>query len=43
MAAGGKKRNFYHDDMWNIKYLKGFQWRHLTEKLGRSHAPSPRP
>lgn len=34
--AGGKKRNFYHDDMWNIKYLKGFKWRHLTEKLGTS-------
>ena len=22
---GGKKRNFYHDDMWNLKYLKGFR------------------
>ena len=32
--VGGKKRNFYHDDMWTIKYLKGFKWRHLTEKLG---------
>jgi ESF2/ABP1 family protein len=29
---GGKKRNYYHDDVWNIKYLKGFQWIHLTEK-----------
>lgn len=34
--VGGKKRNFYHDDMWTIKYLKGFKWRHLTEKLGAS-------
>lgn len=38
LIAGGKKRNFYHDDMWNIKYLKGFKWRHLTEKLGTKHA-----
>ncbi len=30
---GGKKRNYYHDDIWNLKYLKGFKWRHLTEKL----------
>ncbi|KAM3572900.1 hypothetical protein VYU27_005100 [Nannochloropsis oceanica] len=31
--VGGKKRNFYHDDMWTMKYLKGFNWGHLTEKL----------
>ena len=31
---GGKKRhNLMHDDMWNIKYLRKFQWHHLTEKL----------
>jgi ESF2/ABP1 family protein len=30
---GGKKRSFYHDDMWNLKYLKGFKWDHLTEKF----------
>ena len=22
---GGKKRDYYHDDMWNLKYLKGFK------------------
>ena len=22
---GGKKRDYYHDDMWNMKYLKGFK------------------
>lgn len=22
---GGKKGSFYHDDMWNIKYLKNFK------------------
>lgn len=30
---GGKKRSFYHDDMWNLRYLKGFKWDHLTEKF----------
>jgi ESF2/ABP1 family protein len=30
---GGKKGNFYFDDLWNLKYLKGFQWNHLTEKI----------
>lgn len=30
---GGKKRNYYHDDLWNMKYLKGFKWTHLTEKM----------
>ena len=23
---GGKKRNFYHDDIWNLKYLKNFKY-----------------
>ncbi|EGP84278.1 uncharacterized protein MYCGRDRAFT_30651, partial [Zymoseptoria tritici IPO323] len=23
---GGKKGGFYHDDLWNVKYLKGFKW-----------------
>lgn len=31
--VGGKKHNFYHDDMWVMKYLRGFKWSHLTEKL----------
>ena len=31
---GGKKRhNDYHDDTWCLKYLSGFKWYHLTEKL----------
>ena len=33
-SFGGKKRhNLFHDDLWNIKYLSGFKWSHLTEKL----------
>lgn len=30
---GGKKSNFYHDDLWNLKYLKNFKWEYLTEKI----------
>ena len=32
-CIGGKKGSFYHDDIWNIKYLKNFKWDYLTEKL----------
>lgn len=32
-VMGGKKRSFYHDDIWNIKYLKNFKWDYLTEKF----------
>lgn len=35
---GGKKGNFYHDDLWNIKYLKGFKWSHLTEQIRNENA-----
>ena len=30
---GGRKGDFYHDDIWNLKYLKGFKWDNLTEKF----------
>jgi len=30
---GGKKRDYYSQDIWNIKYLKKFKWHHLTEKI----------
>lgn len=32
-TIGGKKSDHFHDDMWNLKYLKSFQWSHLTEKI----------
>lgn len=35
---GGKKGNFYHDDLWNIKYLKGFKWGNLTEQIAAENA-----
>lgn len=34
--VGGKKRSYYHDDLWNIKYLSKFRWTHLTEKIGNT-------
>ena len=35
---GGKKGNYYHDDLWNLKYLKGFKWSHLTEQIAAENA-----
>ena len=35
---GGKKSSWYHDDVWNIKYLKGFKWSHLTEQIANENA-----
>jgi ESF2/ABP1 family protein len=32
-SIGGKKGGYYFDDVWNLKYLKGFKWRHLTEQI----------
>lgn len=30
---GGRKRDRWYDFVWNIKYLPGFKWIHLTEQL----------
>ncbi|PKY46100.1 hypothetical protein RhiirA4_182917 [Rhizophagus irregularis] len=30
---GGNKRNYYHDDLWNIKYLPKFKWTNLTDQI----------
>ena len=35
VLIGGRKSNYYHDDLWNIKYLPKFRWSHLAEKKGR--------
>lgn len=35
---GGKKGGWYHDDIWNIKYLKGFKWHNLTEQIAAENA-----
>ncbi|KAK5060160.1 hypothetical protein LTR84_010044 [Exophiala bonariae] len=28
-VIGGKKGGFYHDDVWNMKYLRGMRWEEL--------------
>ena len=33
LIGGKKRKNSFHDDRWNLKYLSGFKWHHLTEKL----------
>lgn len=35
---GGKKGGYYHDDLWNMKYLHGFKWSHLTEQIAAENA-----
>lgn len=35
---GGKKGGYYHDDLWNIKYLSGFKWSHLTDQIAAENA-----
>ncbi|CCH41265.1 Pre-rRNA-processing protein [Wickerhamomyces ciferrii] len=30
---GGKKGNFYYDDIMNVKYLSGFKWADLTAQI----------
>jgi ESF2/ABP1 family protein len=37
-TIGGKKGGYYVDDLWNLKYLKGFKWRHLTEQIANENA-----
>ncbi len=31
---GRAKRGFYGDDLWSVRYLRGFKWHHLTEMAG---------
>lgn len=35
---GGKKGSYYHDDIWNLVYLKGFKWHNLTEQIAAENA-----
>ncbi|KAK3116554.1 RNA-binding ATPase activator esf2 [Teratosphaeriaceae sp. CCFEE 6253] len=35
---GGKKGGFYRDDLWNVKYLRGFKWANLTEQIANENA-----
>lgn len=35
---GGKKSSFYHDDIWNLKYLPKFKWDDLTAQISAENA-----
>ena len=35
---GGKKGTYYHDDVWNLLFLKGFKWHNLTEQIAAENA-----
>ena len=37
-TVGGKKGTYYHDDVWNLLYLKGFKWHNLTEQITAENA-----
>ncbi|KAJ8060258.1 hypothetical protein OCU04_010599 [Sclerotinia nivalis] len=37
-TIGGKKGNYYHDDVWNLLYLKGFKWNNLTDQIAAENA-----
>lgn len=37
-TIGGKKSSFYHDDVWNLLYLKNFKWNNLTEQVASENA-----
>ena len=32
-SISNKKKSKYHDELWNLKYLRKFQWDYLTEKF----------
>ncbi|CDK26729.1 unnamed protein product [Kuraishia capsulata CBS 1993] len=36
-TLGGKKGNFYYDDIINVKYLKHFKWDDLTSQISREN------
>lgn len=37
-TIGGKKGGYYFDDVWSLKYLKGFKWHHLTDQIANENA-----
>lgn len=37
-VVGGKKGGWYHDDVWNMRYLHGFKWDDLMEQVQRERS-----
>ena len=36
--VGGKRRSRWYDELWQIKYLSGFKWANLSERLAYEQA-----
>lgn len=36
--VGGKRNSKYYDCLWNVKYLPGFKWIHLNERIAYEKA-----
>ncbi|KAL2829170.1 hypothetical protein BDW59DRAFT_142232 [Aspergillus cavernicola] len=36
--VGGRKGGWYHDDVWNLKYLTGYKWADLHEQIQRERS-----
>lgn len=36
--VGGKKGGWYHDDIWNMRYLRNFKWDDLMEQMQRERS-----
>ena len=37
-TIGGRKGSYYHDDVWNLLYLRGFKWDNLTAQISEENA-----
>ncbi|KAL6155758.1 RNA-binding ATPase activator esf2 [Exserohilum turcicum] len=37
-TMGGKKRGRWHDEVWNIQYLRGVKWHNLVEEIQNENA-----
>jgi ESF2/ABP1 family protein len=37
-TIGGKKGSYYHDDVWNLLYLRQFKWHNLTQQIQEENA-----
>jgi len=37
-GGGKRKRSWYSNDIWTLKFLEGFKWRHLTESITAERA-----
>lgn len=37
-TIGGKKGTYYRDDVWNLRYLKGYKWNDLNEQIASENA-----